>query len=218
MFTSRKLRRVSACGLIALGAASFVLSVQFMPAAGATPFADRTSNAIPPENLGAHRVLIKDHRVEVMVRDVVVSNGLTTVTFSLHDPRESGDPIPIGDVFTIAPKGHFPKDRSPSGVTLIDSSTGKIYYVAAGSDGQCLCSQEPSELTLHPGRTTVLSATFAALPREVKAVSVVIPIAGIYPDIPVQHRSSSNGMPIKNPIHAPISDSLFINEGGALLH
>lgn len=234
-------KRCGACATVfGLLAAGLAFPVDAMPAAGVpvgtvhNAAISTDTKAVPPENLGTHRVLVNGVRLEVMVREVAVADGLTTLTFTVHDPRENGHPVVVGDVFTglqvgaAAEDGAESGDRSsqagprPGGVSLIDSASGKVYYMVVDAQGTCLCAQKPAGQSLLPGQMVTFSVSFAALPREVKTVSVAIPIAGVYLDIPVQHSGSSatrgaqsqggGAEPVKRPIHAPIVDSIFVAE------
>lgn len=71
------------------------------------------------------------------------------------------------------------------GISLIDAANRKRYLVARDSGGQCVCDNELSGTFVKPGAPTVLPATFAAPPANVKAVDVVIPKFGTFKNVPL---------------------------------
>jgi hypothetical protein len=72
------------------------------------------------------------------------------------------------------------------GVRLLDGTNGKVHLAASDGQGSCLCTRDLSGTFIDPGDTIVMSATYAAPPEDVDAVSVQIPKFGTFTDVPVQ--------------------------------
>lgn len=71
------------------------------------------------------------------------------------------------------------------GISLIDTVNRKRYLVARDSSGRCVCDNSLSGTFVRSVGPTVLSATFAAPPEDVKAVDVVIPRFGTFKNVPI---------------------------------
>jgi hypothetical protein len=70
------------------------------------------------------------------------------------------------------------------GVTVLDTSNKKIYRSAYDTAGGCLCSSTDG-VSISRGATTVLQTSFAAVPDDVDTVTVTIPMAGAFENVPV---------------------------------
>jgi hypothetical protein len=75
-------------------------------------------------------------------------------------------------------------DYDLSGITLVDGENGKRYLTAHDSDDDCVCSRTIG-VTIKPGSSYTLSATFAAPPSDVRTVDLAIPGLGTINDVPV---------------------------------
>jgi hypothetical protein len=71
------------------------------------------------------------------------------------------------------------------GVAIIDTGAAKRYLPARSADHQCMCSGGLVSTTIGPDQTVYLSAVYQGLPAEVTKVSVDIPHAGVFGDVPV---------------------------------
>ncbi|MDT0327480.1 hypothetical protein [Nocardiopsis lambiniae] len=67
---------------------------------------------------------------------------------------------------------------------LIDTEHHRVHRVARDRDGVCLCSRV-EEAPLSMDHVMVLSATFAAPPREVTEMNVRLPLGGTFTGVPV---------------------------------
>ncbi|MDO4258007.1 MAG: OmpA family protein [Actinomycetaceae bacterium] len=232
MTISTQASTIRATGFLLLAAVSLAFtSLLSVPAHAA----DEPSST--PNNKSGNVGLIDHVPVEVRIQDVTVANGLTTVNFTIHDTRTTGDRqligysldidrlgVPLGDGTERNEKPGAANAFRPTGLTLIDPNTAKIYQVAHTAEGKCLCSEENTYgATLDPGQTKIRHATFAALPKETKTVTITSVVGGTFIDVPVKHLDSpeppqsgwapqgANKEAIKNPIYAPVVDSIFVS-------
>lgn len=74
--------------------------------------------------------------------------------------------------------------RSFSGIHLIDSVSKKKYFVAADSDGNCLCSEHVDDIK--PKTKASLWAKFPAPPDNVQKITVEIPHFVPIDDVPIK--------------------------------
>ena len=89
-----------------------------------------------------------------------------------------------GDALIQGGLGSGPADHTVSGISLIDSVNRKRHVVVRDSTGGCLCSR--TEISLAPGQSAHLSATFAAPPPDVRKVVVDVPTYGAFVDIALE--------------------------------
>ncbi|CAM2924255.1 hypothetical protein ACSL103130_07225 [Actinomyces slackii] len=136
-----------------------------------------------------------DTPVTIALNSVSVSGGITTVMFSVtNDGPDSGLGLQVSDIFSDGEstiplnsdgaQGDGGTLQNTDGVTLLDAANKKIYRVAYDNAGGCLCSST-SGIFIDAGHTTVFQASFAALPKETSAVTVTIPVAGAFENVPV---------------------------------
>jgi hypothetical protein len=69
------------------------------------------------------------------------------------------------------------------GIALIDPAGRKKYLVARDSDGNCVCSNHPSDTFVQQGAPVTLQATLTAPPPNVKKVDVVVPRVQTFHDV-----------------------------------
>lgn len=67
-------------------------------------------------------------------------------------------------------------------VRLVDERAARVYLVAESSDGTCVCT---GSLRLGTGETRPLQAAFAGVPASADRLSVMLPYAGVFADVPI---------------------------------
>ena len=134
--------------------------------------------------------------LKVALNSVTVSGGTTTVLFSVTNAGEgSGNGWHVWDNFsdqvTGVPLNSEGKmsdaggdGANTDGVTVLDTTNQQVYRAAYDTGGNCLCSPTGS-LHIAAGQTVVFQTTFAALPEDVSSVTVTIPLAGSFENVPV---------------------------------
>ncbi|MGI8537469.1 MAG: hypothetical protein ACR2K2_13500 [Mycobacteriales bacterium] len=90
----------------------------------------------------------------------------------------SGDSLIDSGVFKAKPGV-----TGVTGISLVDAGNKKRYLPAKDSAGGCLCSD--ADFILRTGGSTIVSATYAAPPADVTALSVELPSFGTFADLPV---------------------------------
>ena len=75
--------------------------------------------------------------------------------------------------------------KSIGGVTLIDGTNKKKYFVVRDTEGNCVCSREVKDVK--PRSRANLWAKFPAPPDDVQKISIVIPHFGPLDDVPISH-------------------------------
>lgn len=157
---------IALCAVIALVAASAL-------AGAATPAVSASAQGIGSgdgEQTGS-RVVITD-----------LKRGGSTVTLKFTIYNDSNTELNIGGRFNAS--GYKENGgRSFSGIHLIDSVAKKKYFVAADSDGNCLCSEGVNNI---PPKTQIsLWAKFPAPPDSVQKITVEIPHFIPVDDVPI---------------------------------
>jgi hypothetical protein len=71
------------------------------------------------------------------------------------------------------------------GVTVIDTANGMMHRAAYDTAGNCACNVGLSGQFIGPGEAMVLTTAFAAPPEDVDTVTVQIPGAGSFDDVPL---------------------------------
>jgi hypothetical protein len=71
------------------------------------------------------------------------------------------------------------------GVTVVDTANGMLHRAAYDTAGNCACTVDLSNHFVGPGEARVLTTSFAAPPEDVDTVTVQIPGAGSFADVPV---------------------------------
>ena len=81
--------------------------------------------------------------------------------------------------------GHFSTVLAGSfdNVRLVDTQARRVYAVAPGADGsRCVCT---GSARVAAGESRTLSAAFGGVPASVTTLSVMLPYAGVFADVPV---------------------------------
>jgi outer membrane protein OmpA-like peptidoglycan-associated protein len=85
---------------------------------------------------------------------------------------------------SITVSRHFSTVQSTfDAARLVDEGGRRVYLVARGrDDGGCVCT---GLLRVEPGETRPLQAVFTGIPATVDRLSVMLPYAGVFTDVPV---------------------------------
>jgi hypothetical protein len=111
------------------------------------------------ESGSARAEVIEQKRIAggmLMLRVAITNNGRETLNMS----REYVDPR-TGDVYSV------------SGLTLIDPTNKKKYFVVRDAANNCVCSEGLKDLK--PGGRIIVWARFPSPPEGVQKISVMIP-------------------------------------------
>ena len=137
-----------------------------------------------------------DIPLSVTLNSVSVTGGITTVIFSVANDTpgsssntwsvmthfsDGSNDVPLNDDGATTSGG---TEFNTDGVTVLDTSSKKIYRSAYDTAGGCLCSSTDG-VAIARGATTVLQTSFAAVPDDVDTVTVTIPMAGAFENVPV---------------------------------
>lgn len=113
---------------------------------------------------------------------IVRDGNLAHVTFTLRSTEE----YQVGDLLSAGLRSRFQTTPDAAdGVTLIDPVHSKLYLVAGQGDKQCLCSMDLSAVFLADDVPAMITASFAAPPRDVSSMEVQIPHFGVITRVPV---------------------------------
>jgi outer membrane protein OmpA-like peptidoglycan-associated protein len=104
-----------------------------------------------------------------------------TVTVRVNVVNEGADPFQLYNIFTDPLASKY----EANGITLIDAVGNKRYYPLQATDGRCLCTSNGTQLEIVQGKPTEVYATFPAPPPQTKSVTVGVPLAAAFPDIPL---------------------------------
>lgn len=155
----------------------------------AQPLPPQATNTIPPTDLpviGTRTTSDKDIPLEISLREVRSGTGAMTVTFSATNRSTTGKAWDIWDFFSDGiTQVEGDGDWTADGVAVIDTTAAKRYLPARSADHHCMCSQGLLDTTVGPDQTVYLSAVYQGLPPDVTTVSVEIPHAGVFGNVPV---------------------------------
>ncbi|WP_067500783.1 OmpA family protein [Actinoplanes sp. TFC3] len=98
-----------------------------------------------------------------------------TVVFTAGTRLDSAGPVQISRPFSASGTTTF------DGVRLVDTEHRRV-YLAAEDGTSCACS---SRVRANQGETKALRAAFTGVPAEVDKLSVMLPYAGVFADVPV---------------------------------
>ncbi|UQU61376.1 OmpA family protein [Couchioplanes caeruleus] len=117
-------------------------------------------------------------RVTLTVEPLVRSGD--TVVLSV---RTRVDQIARGRGSTVVSR-HFSGDQSLSfaGGRLVDERSRRVHLVAESPGGDCVCS---GSVRAGAGETTMLQAAFGGVAGTADRLSVMLPYAGVFADVPV---------------------------------
>lgn len=99
--------------------------------------------------------------------------------YSAFDRRLPHDPLPSGQV---------------SGISLVDIENHQRYLPLTDGDGKCLCTQHGTA-TLQPRHATQLYAYFPSPPSGVDVITIEVPQAGLFRDVPLRSLGHPPALP-----------------------
>lgn len=141
------------------------------------------------EPVGSRKAGVEGYQLRVDMFPVERRDTLADLNFTLTMVKGEGadDRLQVSDLFA---DGNYDSVDTTGfaidGVRLLDGTNGKVHLAASDGNGACLCTRDLSSTFLAAGDTLVLSATYAAPPEDVDAVSVQVPKFGTFTDVPVQ--------------------------------
>lgn len=136
-------------------------------------------------DLGSREGIVDRVPATVVLSSVSAQGQTLTVTFTVTNDSES-DRMSIGSAFsndlddTSGDAGQSSAERNSVDGVYLTTEEGKRYLVGRGENGICACSSGLSSVSVDPGQSYTLSATFAAPPEEVETVTVHIPGYGAF--------------------------------------
>ena len=143
-----------------------------------------------PDRVLAARVSALDEQpVRLEIRQLeragsTTSLGLRLTTTSGYGAR-LGRSFDDGVLQAIRSSGSRENGSSIDGVYLIDRMHGTKYLVARDADNRCICDTGLQATRLTALAPLNLSATYGAPPASVRAVDVVVPLFGTFPNVPL---------------------------------
>ena len=167
----RALAAVSAIGL-----AASLTGCQFVEVGKG----DGDSSATHPATSQEVKSTLADTQAAAGSTDPVEVDSELPVVATRQTSDGSND-VPLNDDGATTSGG---TEFNTDGVTVLDTSSKKIYRSAYDTAGGCLCSSTDG-VAIARGATTVLQTSFAAVPDDVDTVTVTIPMAGAFENVPV---------------------------------
>jgi hypothetical protein len=108
------------------------------------------------------------------------SDNTVTLKFAMVNDSDKG----IGFGYDFGDPANEIKDHSSvGGVSLVDSTGKKKYFVVRDTEDNCLCSRGVKDIA--PNSRGNLWAKFPAPPDDVQKISIVIPHFGPLDDVPI---------------------------------
>lgn len=108
------------------------------------------------------------------------SDNTLTLKFAIVNDSDKD----VGFGYDFGDKANEIKDfASVGGVTLIDGTNKKKYFVVRDTENNCVCSRDLK--SIRPRTRANLWAKFPAPPDEVQKIGVVIPHFGPLDDVPI---------------------------------
>lgn len=139
----------------------------------------------PQHELASHTGTLDGKPVKATVTSLIRNGGTVTLSYTL---RNQGNPENT-DLFAQLDQSSLDAPgadgNESAGVTLVDGTHKKKYLVARDSKGKCLCTKTAG-VTLQPGQTIGMSATFAAPPSSIDRINVELPNFETFYRIPVK--------------------------------
>lgn len=123
--------------------------------------------------------------------------GTVTVTIrtTLDRPSTAGRSTNISAHFSAATTG------SADGIRLVDLERRRVHLPAPAADGgRCACT---GRLRLAQGETGDLQAGFQGLPADATHLSVMLPYAGVFANVPIVDRGDPGNDPGNDPTLPP---------------
>lgn len=134
--------------------------------------------------------------LEIDLNAVTVSGDVMTVLFTARNLGDDNWQISeyFDDSYGTAPldtdgaRSDEHQTRlafSTDGVAVLDPVNGTMHRAAYDTAGNCACNVDLSSRFVGAGEQVVLTTAFAAVPDDVETVTVQIPGAGAFDDVPV---------------------------------
>jgi hypothetical protein len=148
-----------------------------------------TETAELGEPVATRKASVNGYQMRVDMYPVERRGSLADLNFTLTMVKAE-DPDDELQVSNLLSDGNYDSVDSTGfaidGVRLLDGANSKVHLAASDGNGACLCTRDLSGTFLEAGDSIVLSATYAAPPEDVEAVSVQVPKFGTFTDVPVQ--------------------------------
>lgn len=153
------------------------------PPASSEPGGSGTSSTAPPPGSMADGIGSADGEqagTRVVVTELKRSGDTVTLKFTIYN--DSNAELDTGSRFNDSK--NYKGFRNFSLVHLIDAASKKKYFVAADSDGNCVCSEGVDDIK--PKTQVNLWAKFPAPPDSVQKITVEIPHFNPIDDVPIK--------------------------------
>lgn len=135
------------------------------------------SAALPPPRETSYG----DDRARVAITGFTRQDRFVTLELELTNLAPAGSPYENWSVGTALGAS---SDFDLSGIRLLDPASGTSIRVAEDPDGECICTSTTG-LSIYPQASTRVSAQFPAPQTSVEALTVDIPGAGSFRDVPL---------------------------------
>lgn len=134
--------------------------------------------------------------LEIELNSVTATGQVMTVVFTARNTGEERWQIseffddgsgyaPLDDAGTRSEEHETMLAWSTDGVAVLDPVNGRLHRAAYDSTGSCACNVDLGNRFVGPGEAVVLTTAFGAPPEEVTHVTVQIPGAGSFDDVPL---------------------------------
>lgn len=136
--------------------------------------------------------------LEIELNSVTASGKVMTVVFTVRNTGteewtigtffdDGSERAPLDDAGALGDARHS-LVWTTDGVVVLDPVNGRLHRAAYDSAGHCACNIDLIVADVAPGEAMVLTTAFAAPPEDVTHVTVQIPGAGSFDDVPLQGR------------------------------
>lgn len=131
------------------------------------------------------------------LNSVSASGEVMTVLFTVRNLSDDGRwqisdyfddglySAPLDDAGARSDETSTHNGSTTDGVAVVDNANGTMYRAAYDSAGNCACNVELGSKFVAAGEGMTLTTLFAAPPEDVETVTVQIPGAGSFTDVPL---------------------------------
>lgn len=151
------------------------------PPPATTPSPEQASGAASPSTLpvlASRETTAREAPITIAVNSLHTGTAGTTLNFTVTN--HAGEDLRLSTA--LGPDDHR-RNVNVSAVSLVDLTTGKRYLPARDRDDNCVCSS--THTPIGAGQSVAYSAVFAPLAESADTISVYIPLAGTFDEIPV---------------------------------